>query len=103
VSVAKGPAAVNLPQPSVTDRVTTSPTVTMSPASGSVFRPGDTSVEVTAEDASGNKAQCTFTVHVLEASGCSSAPGSAGAATWVGLLSLLAFATRRPSRSSSRR
>lgn len=103
VNVPEGPVAVELPRASVTDRVTTSPSVTMSPASGSIFPPGDTSVEVTAEDASGNTTRCTFNVHVeREASGCgcSNTPGNTGAASWLVLLSLVAFATRR-SRVSS--
>jgi ELWxxDGT repeat protein len=95
----KGAVAVDLPEASVTDRVTTAPTVTMSPASGSRFEPGDTAVEVTAKDASGNTARCSFNVHVEKVSGgCSSAPGSA--LGWVGLLLLVAVATRRRSLSS---
>ena len=96
----KGPVTVELPQATVTDRVTGSPTVTMSPPSGGPFQPGTTSVEVTAKDAAGNTARCSFNVHVEQpAGGCSSAPGSAGATGWLGLLSLLALAVRRGSRS----
>ena len=99
----KGPVAMELPQATVTDRVTGSPTVTMSPESGSSFQPGDTSVVVTAKDAAGNTARCSFNVHVEQpAGGCSSVPGNAGAAGWVGLLSLLAFTVRRRSRPSFR-
>jgi len=94
----KGPVAVELPQVTATDRVTGSPTVTMSPQSGSLFEPGDTTVEVTAMDAAGNTARCSFNVHVEQAGGCSSAPGNAGAAGWAGLLWLLALAVRRGSR-----
>jgi MYXO-CTERM domain-containing protein len=103
MTIAKGPVAVQLPQPSVTDRVTASPAITFSPASGSVFQPGHTAVEVTARDDAGNSARCTFDVHIEKSSGCSAAPGSMGAAGWMGLLSLLALATRRRSLTSSRR
>ncbi|ATB26686.1 HYR domain-containing protein [Melittangium boletus DSM 14713] len=102
VVVPEGPVKVTLPTPAVTDRVTPEPAITFSPASGSEFPLGDTSVEVTATDASGNIAQCTFTVHVEKAkSGCSAAPASMGASGWMGLLSLLAFAARRKARSST--
>ncbi|WPB81180.1 HYR domain-containing protein [Archangium violaceum] len=97
VNIAKGPVAVQLPQPSATDRVTASPTITYSPASGSVFQVGNTPVEVTARDDAGNSATCTFNVRIEKSSGCSAAPGSMGAAGWMGLLSLLALATRRRS------
>jgi hypothetical protein len=96
----KGPVAVELPQATATDRVTGSPTVTMSPQSGGLFEPGDTTVVVTAEDAAGNTARCSFNVHVEQPGGCASAPGNAGAAGWAGLLCLLALAVRRGSRPS---
>ncbi|MFY0568612.1 ELWxxDGT repeat protein [Archangium lansingense] len=103
VNIAEGPVAVTLPQPSVTDRVTASPDITFSPASGSVFQPGDTTVEVATYDTAGNSARCTFNVNIAKkASGCSAAPGSLGAAGWMGLLSLLALSTRRRSSSSRR-
>ncbi|WP_158502102.1 ELWxxDGT repeat protein [Vitiosangium sp. GDMCC 1.1324] len=105
VNVAEGPVAVTLPQASVTDRVTTSPSISMSPASGSIFQVGDTSVEVTATDAAGNTARCNFNVHIAKQAsgcGCSAQSASAGAAAWMGLLSLLALATRRRPRSSPR-
>ena len=38
--------------------------VTSSPASGSAFAIGDTTVTCTATDAAGNQAACAFTVHV---------------------------------------
>src|ERR1041384_7924174 len=38
--------------------------VTSSPASGSLFAIGDTTVACTATDAAGNQAGCTFSVHV---------------------------------------
>jgi MYXO-CTERM domain-containing protein len=92
----KGPVAVELPQASVTDRVTASPSITMSPESGGLFQPGDTSVEVSAKDAAGNTARCSFNVHVEQvAGGCSAAPGRTSASEWLGLLSLLALAARR--------
>ena len=46
-------------------------------------------------DAAGNTAQCTFNVHIEKKSGgCSAAPGSMGAAGWMGLL--VAPGPRRP-------
>ena len=103
VNVAEGPVSVKLPTPSATDRVTVEPELTLSPASGSVFQPGDTDVAVTARDAAGNSAQCTFTVHVDKAkSGCSASPSSPDALGWLGLLSLLAFSARRGVRFSFR-
>ncbi|WP_434380562.1 ELWxxDGT repeat protein [Melittangium boletus] len=102
VSVPEGPVAVDLPAPAVTDRVTPAPSITFSPPSGSRFSPGDTAVEVTATDAAGNSAQCTFTVNVAkQASGCGAAPASAGAAGWMGLLAVFALSARRRARSSS--
>lgn len=50
-----------LPEPA--DLVST-PTVTATPASGSHFPPGETRVTVTATDAAGNAAQCSFGVTV---------------------------------------
>jgi HYR domain-containing protein len=41
------------------------PTVSCSPASGSLFAVGDTTVSCTATDASGNQSSGSFTVHVL--------------------------------------
>jgi N-acetylneuraminic acid mutarotase len=46
------------------DAVTTTPTVTSSPASGSTFPLGTTDVTLTATDAAGNTATCTFQVIV---------------------------------------
>jgi Tol biopolymer transport system component len=47
-----------------TDAVDPNPTVSCSPASGSVFPIGDTTVTCTATDASGNVAKGSFSVHV---------------------------------------
>jgi hypothetical protein len=52
---------------SATDAVDPSPAVTCSPPSGSTFGLGDTTVECTATDASGNSASATFAVHVRNA------------------------------------
>ena len=47
----------------VTDNCDTTPTITQSPAAGSAFTPGMT-VTITAEDASGNTNDCSFTVNL---------------------------------------
>jgi hypothetical protein len=57
-------AAVDLPEATVEDAVDPAPTVTYSPASGSTFPLGDTTVTVTATDASGNDSFATFVVTV---------------------------------------
>jgi hypothetical protein len=58
--------AVSYPSPTMaTDNCTSSPTIAYSPASGSVFNVGTTTVTVTATDAAGNQSTCTFTVTVL--------------------------------------
>ncbi|MCP3140226.1 kelch repeat-containing protein [Pyxidicoccus xibeiensis] len=81
-----------LPEP--TDPVSP-PTVTASPESGSRFPYGVTRVTVTATDASGNAAQCTFDVTVqaqvvkIAGGSCQAAGGGANAALVV--LSLLAM------------
>ncbi|HVE85081.1 MAG TPA: ELWxxDGT repeat protein [Myxococcales bacterium] len=102
-------AVVNLPAATASDAVST-PAVTYSPPSGSVFQLGTTSVTVTAVDRAGNSATCRFSVTVRAATdggqdagagdggggggpggcGCSSAGGTAG----VVLLALLAAAVR---------
>jgi hypothetical protein len=43
-----------------------SATVTYSPASGSVFNPGSTTVTATATDPAGNTVTCTFLVWVVD-------------------------------------
>lgn len=55
---------VNYPAATATDNCSTSPTVTYSHASGSVFPVGTTTVTATATDAAGNESECTFTVTV---------------------------------------
>ena len=102
VSASNGPAAVQLPSPSVKDRVTGSPSISMEPGSGSIFQPGDTPVEVTARDEAGNTSRCTFTVHVEKASGgCSSAPGRTDASVGLSMLALLMLAARRSFRGGT--
>jgi len=56
--------AVNYPAATATDNCSTSPTITYSHASGSVFPVGTTTVTATARDAAGNESTCTFTVTV---------------------------------------
>ncbi|NMO18764.1 HYR domain-containing protein [Pyxidicoccus fallax] len=59
-------AAVSPPLPSATDAVTSTPTVSASPAGGSTFPMGVTPVTVTATDDAGNSATCTFRVIVRD-------------------------------------
>jgi uncharacterized delta-60 repeat protein len=62
---ATSPAGANISfAVAATDIVTTSPAVTCSPASGSVFPAGGTTVECTAVDVAGNRRQASFSVHV---------------------------------------
>jgi len=65
---ATGPngATVIYALPPATDIVDASPTVSCSPASGSTFAVGTTSVMCTATDGSGNSASATFTVRVVD-------------------------------------
>jgi uncharacterized repeat protein (TIGR01451 family) len=56
--------AVSYPAPTATDNCST-PTVTTSQPSGSIFPVGTTTVTVTATDADGNQSTCQFTVTVL--------------------------------------
>jgi uncharacterized repeat protein (TIGR01451 family) len=56
--------AVNYPAATATDNCSTSPNITYSHASGSVFPVGTTTVTATATDAAGNEAECTFTITV---------------------------------------
>ncbi|MEO7047889.1 MAG: HYR domain-containing protein, partial [Ferruginibacter sp.] len=60
-------AVVNFNLPTATDNCTGVTTVTSSPVSGSVFAKGTTPVTVTATDAAGNIATCTFNVIVKDA------------------------------------
>lgn len=63
--VASGPVAVGYPTATATDEDPASPLVSCSPASGSVFSIGDTSVLCSATDTAGNIGQASFTVTVL--------------------------------------
>ncbi|MCA1593802.1 MAG: HYR domain-containing protein [Acidobacteria bacterium] len=63
-SSGSGHATVNFTLPTATDNDPRPGTVTSSPASGSQFNVGTTPVTVTATDASGNTATCTFNVIV---------------------------------------
>jgi len=56
-------AVVSFPAPAASDNCSLAG-MTSSPASGSVFAIGDTTVSCTATDGAGNQAACTFTVHV---------------------------------------
>jgi len=55
-------APVNYPAPTVRDNIDPAPRVTYSVPSGSGFKVGTTTVVCTTNDASGNKATCSFTV-----------------------------------------
>jgi len=97
-----GGSPVTYGTPESTDTVST-PTVTASPESGSRFPHGVTRVTVTATDAAGNSAQCTFDVAVeaqvvsIAGGACQAAGGGANAALVV--LSVLAvWAGRRRGR-----
>ncbi|HEX8685449.1 MAG TPA: HYR domain-containing protein, partial [Pyrinomonadaceae bacterium] len=68
-------AAVNF-NPTASDTVS-GVTVTGSPASGSAFNVGTTTVNVTARDAAGNTSTCSFTVTVKSAAAVVVAPASA--------------------------
>ncbi|NVJ20894.1 HYR domain-containing protein [Myxococcus sp. AM011] len=98
-----GGSLVTYTLPTSTDSVSGPATVTASPESGSRFPPGQTRVTVTATDAAGNSAQCTFEVSVqaqvvsIAGGGCQSSGGGANAALVV--LSVLAvWAGRRRGR-----
>lgn len=92
--------------PEATDGVST-PAVTSSPASGSTFRHGNNTVTVTATDAAGNEARCTFQVTVqatvisIAGGGCQASGG--GAASSLAILVVLASwsGLRRRSRHAS--
>ena len=58
-------AVVTFPTPSATDNCP-GVTVSCSPASGSTFQKGTTTVTCTATDSSGNKSMCSFTVMVKD-------------------------------------
>jgi len=59
-------ATVNYNNPTATDAVDPNPQVSCSPASGSTFGLGDTTVTCTAKDAAGNEATSTFKVTVAD-------------------------------------
>ncbi|MFP2903622.1 ELWxxDGT repeat protein [Pyxidicoccus sp. 3LFB2] len=59
-------ASVSYPAATASDAVTASPVLTSSRASGSVFPLGVTAVTLTATDAAGNAASCTFDVTVRD-------------------------------------
>jgi len=59
-------AVVAYPPATATDDRTANPTVTYSPPSGSTLPLGNTTVTVTARDAAGNQASCTFQVTVRD-------------------------------------
>lgn len=69
---------VSFELPTATDAVTATPTIAALPASGTVFPYGVTPVTVTATDAAGNAAQCSFdvtvqaTVVAIAGGGCAS-------------------------------
>ncbi|WP_224363116.1 ELWxxDGT repeat protein [Hyalangium versicolor] len=62
-------AQVSFTLPGATDALSPPVSVTASPASGSVFPVGNTSVVVTAQDTAGNRRQCQFSVVVARAPG----------------------------------
>lgn len=64
--------------PTATDAVTTSPTLNATPASGSLFLLGSTTVQVSASDAAGNVSTCSFQVQVTQTGGSSADAGSPG-------------------------
>ncbi|MGE0104873.1 MAG: PxKF domain-containing protein [Blastocatellales bacterium] len=57
--------AVDYPAPTATDNCDSSPTISVSQASGTVFPVGTTTVNVTATDDAGNQSSCSFKVTVL--------------------------------------
>jgi hypothetical protein len=72
--------AVSFPAPAATDNCA-APTVLATPASGSVFPVGTTTVNVTATDGAGNQSTCSFTVTVLAPQLTALSP----AQVWLGL------------------
>src|SRR5262249_9192464 len=57
-------AKVSYPTPAATDAADSSPSVSCTPASGTTFPVGKTTVRCTATDSSGNSAPASFTVWV---------------------------------------
>jgi uncharacterized protein (TIGR03382 family) len=79
-------ASVTFPNPTATDTVTASPTVSVDRQTDSHFPVGATVVHVTARDAAGNSSTCSFTV---KKSGCGCQGSSPVGALWPGALLLL--------------
>jgi MYXO-CTERM domain-containing protein len=96
-------AVVNYPAAQATDTIS-SVTLSYTTPSGSKFPVGDSQVQVTASDASGNTKSCTFHVKVNAASGgdsgCGCTSGFAADAPWLllGMLGPLMARRRRSSR-----
>jgi hypothetical protein len=67
VCTSSNSARVTFTLPTATDSCDAAPGVSASPASGSDFPVGTTTVTLTATDASGNSGECTFTVTVTHA------------------------------------
>jgi len=59
-------ASVVYPTPTASDAVTANPSVVCSPASGTTFPLGTTTVACTATDAAGNSSSCSFRVTVVD-------------------------------------
>jgi ELWxxDGT repeat protein len=103
-------ALVEYPSATASDAVTAAPQVTYSQASGGLFPVGTTPVDVTATDAAGNTASCSFRVTVKpppenpvkvdEGLGCGASGGSpvAGLGGALALLSWLALGRARRQR-----
>jgi hypothetical protein len=89
----KDGVAVWYPDATATDAVST-PTVTYSQASGSLYPAGDTPVTATATDAAGNAGSCTFTVSVTQPRGCGCQSSGSELSLW-GLVAASAMALRR--------
>jgi uncharacterized protein (TIGR03382 family) len=91
-------AVVDYPAAQATDNVS-DVTLNYSKASGATFPVGSNRVEVTATDASGNRASCSFTVKVAAAgggnSGCGCTSGLTPDAAWLLLGTLAPLLARR--------
>jgi hypothetical protein len=102
-SIASG-RSVEYPVAMVSDSVSASPEVTYSQASGSDFAVGTTLVNVSTQDAAGNKASCSFNVTVKPAAktdeggglGCASTGGSSSLGLWGAMALLSWLASWRP-------
>ncbi|MFY0525692.1 ELWxxDGT repeat protein [Archangium gephyra] len=89
-------AVVNYAPAQATDSIS-DVTLGYSTASGSTFPVGNNRVEVSATDASGNRASCSFTVKVAAAggSGCGCTSGFSADAAWLLLGTLVPLMARR--------